>query len=321
VRQAVTGKGIMQSTKRAVGAVLLIGILVLTAAVAAAGEPGKAGMLSLRLGVGAREAAMGGAGVASTSGAAAAYWNPALATFQARGTSLMLQHHRWFDLFDHNAAALTHRAGPGVIGITFIGMYSDDIDRYGTEPVGVPQGSFSPYDISFGASYSRQLTSQFAVGVQAKVLYEKIDIYSDSGLAFDLFLAHRSAVIPGLALGASATNVGGQMKLNQEPFDLPQTFTLGVAYGPQSGILAEHLVLAGDLVLPNDGNAKAHLGAEVKLVPEFALRGGYRVNYDSQGLTAGAGFAYGVVGLDYAYEDITAEGLESGHKFSLHVDF
>jgi hypothetical protein len=311
----------MRSTMRAVGTVLLAGAMALTATVAAAGEPGKAGMLSLRLGVGAREAAMGGAGVASTTGAAAAYWNPALATFEAEGTSLMLQHHRWFDLFDHNAAALTHRAGPGVIGVTFIGLYSDEIERYGTEPVGVPQGTFAPYDVAFGVSYSRQLNRRFSAGVQAKFLYEKIDIYSDSGVAFDIFLAHRSDVVPGLSIGASATNLGGQMTLNQEPFDLPQMFTLGAAYGPLSGALADRLLVAGDLALPNDGNAKAHLGAEVKVVPEFALRVGYRVNYDSQGLTAGAGFVYGVVGLDYAYEDITAEGLESGHKFALHMDF
>ncbi len=321
MRRAATGKGTMRSTMRAVGVVLLVGALAATGTVAMAGEPGQAGMLSLRLGVGAREAAMGGAGVASTSGASAAYWNPALATFEATGTSLMLQHHRWFDLFDHNAAALTHRAGPGVIGVTFIGLYSDEIERYGTEPIGVPQGSFEPYDVAFGASYSRRFNEQFAAGFQLKFLYEKIDIYSDSGVAVDVFVAHRSTVVPGLSVGASATNLGGQMTLNEEPFDLPQMFTLGAAYGPLSGALANHLVVAGDLALPNDGNAKAHLGAEVKVVPEFALRVGYRVNYDSQGLTAGAGFAYGVVGLDYAYEDITAEGLDSGHKFSLRVDF
>jgi hypothetical protein len=308
----------MLSTKRVVAVVLVIAA---TAGAAGAAEPGKAGMLSLRLGVGAREAAMGGAGVASTSGAAASYWNPALATYETEGTSLLVQHHRWFDLFDHNAAALTHRTGAGVFGVTFIGLYSDDIDRYGNEPVGVPQGTFSPYDVAFGVSYSRQLTAQFAAGVQAKFLYEKIDIYSDSGWAVDVFVAHRSQVVPGLSVGASATNLGSQMTLDQEPFDLPQTFTVGAAYGPQSGMLGNRVVLAADLAMPNDGNAKAHLGAEVKIVPELALRGGYRVNYDSQGLTAGAGFVYGVVGLDYAYEDITASGLEAGHKFSLHVDF
>lgn len=321
MRRAVTGKVIMRSTMRAVEVVLLIGAMAVTATTAAAGEPGEAGMLLLRLGVGAREAAMGGAGVASTSGAAAAYWNPALATYEAPGTALMLQHHRWFDLFDHNSAALIHRAGPGVIGVTFVGLYADEIDRYGEEPIGVPQGTFAPYDVAFGLSYSRQFTPQFAAGVQAKFLYEKIDIYSDSGVAFDVFLAHRSTVVPGLSVGASATNFGGQMNLNQEPFDLPLMFTLGAAYEPQSGALANHLVVAGDLALPNDGNAKAHLGAEVKPVPEFALRAGYRLNYDSQGLTAGAGFMYGVVGLDYAYEDITDDAFESGHKFSLRVDF
>jgi hypothetical protein len=45
------------------------------------------------------------------------------------------------------------------------------------------------------------------------------------------------------------------------------------------------------------------------------------VNYDSQGLTAGAGFRYGVVGLSYAYEEMTTQGFDDGHKFSLELNY
>ena len=38
-------------------------------------------------------------------------------------------------------------------------------------------------------------------------------------------------------------------------------------------------------------------------------------------ITAGAGFRYGTVGLGYAYEDITDDALDSGHRVSLEFYF
>ena len=54
-------------------------------------------------------------------------------------------------------------------------------------------------------------------------------------------------------------------------------------------------------------------------MPELALRVGTRINYTSQGLTAGAGFRAGRLGVDYAYSDWTTEGFDDGHKFSLRI--
>jgi len=315
----------MQRTKT-IAAVALILLAVgagRPAPVEAAGSPGDAGMLFLRLGVGAREAAMGGTGVASTEGAAAAYWNPSRLALQETGTSLLLQHHSWLGLFDHEAAALTHDAGVGLIGFTFQRLGNrDEIPRYDAdENVGVPLGSFDAYDLAVGASFSRPIGEAFAVGLQAKVLYEKIDIYSDTGWAVDLFATYASPVIPGLIFAGSATNLGGQMQLDDAPYDLPQTVTVGVGYAPRTGMLADRVSLAGDVAFLNDSNEKAHVGGEFKLVPELALRVGYKVNYDSQGLTAGAGFRYKQIGLDYAWEEVSPDGLDPGHKFALELRF
>ena len=288
--------------------------------VRAGGNPGDAGMLSLRLGVGTRESAMGGAGVASTSGAAAAYWNPSRLAFTDQRTDIILQHHRYLGLFDQEAAALTHRGDWGVLGFLFTGLYSDEIQRYGTEPVGVPEGTFRPHDITLGASYSRQFGERVAVGVQAKMLYQRIDIYSDTGFAMDLFMTLRP-VISGLIFGLSATNLGGQMNLNAEPFDLPRTYRLGIAFSPENGFLANRLTLSGDILFPNDNNEKAHVGAEFWLVPQLALRGGTRINYEALSWTAGAGFRLGVVEVGYAYEEIKTEGLDSGHKIALELHY
>ena len=288
--------------------------------VLAGGNPGDAGMLSLRLGVGTRESAMGGAGVASTSGAAAAYWNPSRLAFTDQRTDIILQHYRYLGLFDQEAAALTHRGDWGVLGFLFTGLYSDEIQRYGTEPVGVPEGTFRPYDVTLGASFSRQFGERVAIGAQAKLLYQRIDIYSDTGFAMDLFMTLQP-VISGLIFGLSATNLGGQMNLNAEPFDLPRTYRVGIAFSPESGFLANRMTLSGDILFPNDNNEKAHVGAEFWLVPQLALRGGTRINYEALSWTAGAGFRLGVVEVGYAYEEIKTEGLDSGHKIALELHY
>jgi hypothetical protein len=311
----MVGKRETQGLRRGILTVL---ILVLAAPVMGAGTPGDAGLLSLRIGVGAREAGMGEAGVASSRGASAIFWNPANNVFADFETSLVLQHHRYLGLFNHESAAVAHRVGKGVLGFIFTGFYSDSIERYGTDQVGVSQGSFKPYDVAFGVSYAHPLGESFAAGINAKFLYERIDIYSDTGFAFDFFLTHK-AMIEGLVFAASATNLGGKVNLNEEPFKLPTAFRLGAAWTPDSDLFKSRLSITGDVVFPNDSTEKAHLGAEYQLIPEFALRLGTRVNYENQGLTAGAGFRTGVLGVDYAYEESTVEGFNDGHKFSLNL--
>lgn len=302
--------------------VTLLAVLLLAVAVtsgASAGNPGDAGLLSLRMGIGAREAAMGETGVASSEGAAAVFWNPANNVFnEDLETGLALQHHRYLGLFNHESAAVAHRMGRGILGIIFMGFYSDELERYGAEPVGIPEGTFKPYDVALGVSYAHPLGESFAAGMTAKLLYEKIDIYSDTGFAFDFFLTHK-AMIEGLVFGASATNLGGKMNLNAEPFKLPTAVRLGAAWTPVDSFFQEKVTLAGDVVFPNDSQEKAHVGAEYRIIPEFSLRLGTRINYTNQGMTAGAGFRTGVLGVDYAYQESTVEGFDDGHKFTLNL--
>jgi len=302
----------------AVIALSAIAMLALFGDAVQAANPGEAGLLSLRLGVGAREAGMGETGVASSTGATALFWNPANNVFADFETQLALQHHRYLGLFNHEFAAVAHRVGKGVLGFSFMGLYSDSITRYGEEPVAIPGGSFKPYDVAFGISYAHPLGESFAMGANAKLVYERIDVLSDTGFAFDLFATHK-AVVDGLMFAASVTNLGGQMNLNNEPFDLPRAFRIGIAYAPVGGLFKSRLTLSGDVVFPNDTNEKAHIGAEYRLIPELALRAGTRINYDNQGFTAGAGFQVGLLGVDYAYESSKIEGFDDGHKFSLNL--
>jgi hypothetical protein len=317
----IKGKGTpMVRMTRSISSVALafLALAMLLNGAVQAGSPGEAGLLSLRMPVGAREAGMGDAGIASSSGAAAVFWNPANNVFYDFDTTLILQHYRYLGLFNQESAALAHRVGDGVLGLVFMGFYSDEIPRASGEPVGVYEGTFKPYDVAFGLSYAHPIGERFSVGMNAKLVYQRIDFYSDTGMAYDFFVAHQ-ALIEGLMFGASLTNLGGQMNLYNEPFDLPTAYRVGLSYTPYRTFLKEKVTFAGDLFLPEDTNAKAHVGVEYRLLPEFTLRLGSKINYDLYGMTAGAGFQVGFMRLDYSYQDMTIGGFDEGHKFAVDM--
>lgn len=309
--------GLSKSTK-----VIFLGAaltLLLATSLAWAGTPGESGGLFLRLGVGAREAAMGEAGVASSHGASALFWNPANNVFEDFQTDLVLQHHRYLGAANQEAAAVAHRMAGGVVGVLFSGLYWDTIDRRSEENVGLVEGTFRPYDVSFGLSYARAIGERFGVGMTAKMIHSEIDLYSDTGLAFDFFVSHK-AMIEGLSFAASATNLGGDMNLYTIPYPMPTAYRIGASYSPTGEGLVGRLTVAGDVSFPNDTKEKGHFGAELALLPELVLRGGTRVNYDLQGWTAGAGFRpLDNMTLDYAYQNSKIEGFDDGHKFSLSL--
>ncbi|MBK7701726.1 MAG: PorV/PorQ family protein [bacterium] len=238
----------MSASPRRSALAALLAVLLLAGA-AAAGTPGTSGFLSLRNPVGAREAAMGGAGVASADGAAAVYWNPARLAFATEGTDLLLQHQRLWGLFDKETAAVAHRTPYGTLGFIFSGLYADEIERYEEDGVGVPLGTFRPYEVALGVNYARTIGEAFAAGVGVKLLHTEIDVYGDTGLAYDVFIAHR-AEIPGLWFGASLTNLGPDLNLNDAPFALPQAGRIGLAYDPQQDFFSGKLTVAADVLFP-----------------------------------------------------------------------
>ena len=72
-------------------AVFLLAIAVTSGAWA--GNPGESGLLSLRMGIGAREAAMGETGVASSEGAAAVFWAGLAQSAAIRRSGFALLYH------------------------------------------------------------------------------------------------------------------------------------------------------------------------------------------------------------------------------------
>lgn len=308
-------------TKSATLCLALAGLVLglATASETRAQEPGSAGVLSLRLGVGARSGAMGETGVAQATDATAVYWNPAGLT-AAEGTQVALQHTEYFGLFRQEALAISHRTEYGSLGLILSGFYSDDVDRTELDRTGVVLGTFRPYDVVFGLGYAIEV-AEVSVGLVGKVVYERIDAYSGSTGAFDLGIAH-DARIEGLRMAAVVQNLGRSLTLDEEAFDLPRTARVGLSYRPHLEGLPQlrRALGAAELVIPNDGNNRLHVGTEVELHESFTVRAGHRFAYDTWGATFGAGFARGPLSVDYAYMD-NGNDFDDTHRFSLRLAY
>jgi hypothetical protein len=108
-------------------------------------------------------------------------------------------------------------------------------------------------------------------------------------------------------------------------YPLPVCVRLGLAYDVISND-SSNLSLAVDALHPNDGSERLNSGAEYVFktgAADFAIRAGYRANYDVGGLTAGAGVKLRMgenkLKLDYAYTDMGL--LEMAHRISLGFNF
>ena len=191
--------------RTALALALVLGALAGVASLAHAGQAGTAGLLSLRLGAGARAAGMGDAYVSLADDATAAYWNPAGLAAVER-TDFTFMHQEWISSVRMETASVAHATGLGNFGLHFSGMYLDEIERYEDFPSAEPLGHFNVFEIAFTGAYARRIRS-WDVGIGIKGLHSKLDDVSASGWAVDAGARFHTR-ITGLTFAAAAQNLG-----------------------------------------------------------------------------------------------------------------
>ncbi|MGE5479584.1 MAG: PorV/PorQ family protein [Chloroflexota bacterium] len=297
----------------------------------------------LKIGVGARASAMGGAYSAVANDLTSLYWNPAglanLHTITAE-----------FDYCQYFADMSHSFAGASVpIGADFAAGIS--FTSFGTNAIPVttidhPEGTGATYDINdmaVGITFAGFLTEQFSFGITAKYINNSIASVSSSGVAFDIGTLYETG-IQGIKLGFAIQNLGGeqeyqgqdlgsQKKLYEElwqaPLDvsyissaysLPLIFRAGVA----SDIYTqdEHKVTgAFDFITVSDVAEQYNLGAEYTWNDLLSLRAGYQFGNEQLGFSGGVGIKYLGSGFggrfDYSISPTANLGLVN--RFSIGV--
>lgn len=289
----------------------------------------------LKIGVGARAAAMGEAYGAIADDATALYWNPAAAVVSEKD-QILVSHTEWFvDIRHEFGAVLYHLTPEDAVGLSFISLTTDDMPRTTTlMPTGTGE-TFRFQDLAIGLTYSRKMTNQFSFGVTVRYIREQLAELSMQNAVMDLgayyftgFSTTRFAIM--LSSFGSATRpegsvvVDGVGEVNQfEEFSPPTQFRLAFAMEPI--LLEEHrLTTSLQLNHPNDNAENIGIGLEYAWNETVFLRLGYRINVEEQRLpSAGLGVRvpveFSIIQFDYAVASYNLLGMI--HRFSLGASF
>lgn len=325
-----------------VAGMMLMALLPLSSAVAQ--KVGSTSMQFLHVMPNARATAMGDAYSTLAAGAEAVFWNPggvALATHN----QFSLTYINW--IFDAQQGALAYATSFddfGAIGIQFqyvdFGTFEETTNSVpyikDPEAPGITGRTFRPFSYLIGLTYAKSLTERFATGISIKYARESLfngsmvnaqvsqGVFEDvktwgAGVLFDFGVRYNTG-FHSVQLGASVQNFGADIKYAKESNAAPLLFRFGISgnlVGPDALVLTEEnnrVTVAFDLFQPNDYSQQAHAGIEYEFANTFALRGGYKFNYDSEGLTVGVGFKHTLgtvaLSLDYSYGSV---GTYLGH--------
>lgn len=252
----------------------------------------------LKIPVGPRGAALGGAYTALVDDATSLYWNVAGMT-GVTGSEITLTSNFWLLDLRHDFVAGVFPVGANNrIGFSLSYLSMGDMEQTTVEQ---PQGTgleFSAYDVAMGLGYARQLTDRLALGVQVKYVMESISKSRATAPAFDLGLLYRSQW-NNLRIGAAIANFGPDLQLTgddlrqrldphpgaganpddvplfleTEHFSLPIQFQVGASVTP---LTRESISLTASLDVRDsrDFNQEVRLGGEVLLMNTLFLRAG-----------------------------------------------
>ena len=283
---------------------------------------GTAGFNFLKIGVGARPAALGGAYTAISGDLEATGWNPAgLYGIQERTATLSYSSY----LVDTEAGFLSVAfAGPDrVWGLSVTYFSHGDLVRRDVD--GLDLGTFGASDVAVYVTAAQQvLNRKLTVGINLKAIYSNIDEWTSDAYVVDLGLI-APGPIKGMKVGASLANLGTVRSGFTEGFkdSLPVVFRAGFTHRPAHSPLP--MMFVADLNVPNDGDAYFTFGAEIDVADRLFLRPGYSLQQtgldgdENLGLSAGAGVDLDRYRFDYAFTSFPALG--DVHRLSLSGKF
>ncbi|MDZ7341639.1 MAG: PorV/PorQ family protein [candidate division KSB1 bacterium] len=273
-----------------------------------------------------RASAMGETFTTVEGVSSALFYNPAGLARMNHLLDVAVSWNSWIADITHNSLSLAvapRQGHYGVVGFSF--LWVDYGEFLGTMVWNNSRGfidteNFSPRAMAIGLGYGKSLTDKFSVGGQMKYVTQSAgrsvtpDINSPSGLgvaksvlsviAFDFGTIYQTG-FKSLAFGMSVRNFSEEIKFEQEGFQLPLTFRIGLAMNLmdfwEQYSQTHALLLAVDAVHPRSHGEYLSLGLEYTLLKLFALRAGYISNQDEFQFTYGLGIHKFGLSVDYAY--------------------
>ena len=225
-------------------------------------------------------------------------------------------YNKWITQTNISSVAYLTSNGKKAFGISARYLDYGKLDR--TDETGDFIGEFHPMDIVATTNFSYRLTPVHYVGVNLSLLYEQIDTSSSYGVSADLGYLYLSP-IEGLRFAGTIKNLGVTSKMDMERIKLPLSFDFSIikdfkfSYFPVSTELK---------IIKNidDSDIKINYGINASYKNLFTLRLGYKLNYESQNLSAGIGFKIEKIRVDYSFVPFSNE-LGDVHQIGINYIF
>jgi len=275
--------------------------------------PSATGYTFMKIGVGARPVAMGGAYTAVADDANALFWNPAgLALnedLSANATVMKL-----FQSVTYTSAGLVaspvRRAGVGVAG-AYLSATDTRRDEHGQKT-----GAFGLSDFVIGPGAAWEPAGNLGVGLGVRYVGSRIDSFTAYSASLDAGIIYRP--VGFLTVGASLLHIGPPRRFVADWEYQPANLRTGVAL--KFPFSQNHVLVASDLSAYPDYGPTVSVGGELYITMPTRGRGAVgdqglavRAGYQSgphvgtwSGFSLGVGYEYPIapgllVGVDVVY--------------------
>ncbi len=252
---------------------------------------GRSGLNFLKIGQGARPAAMGGAFTAISDGIDAIFWNPAGLT-KIEKRAYTLSYTNWLVDTKIYSGAFAVKYGRAALGLGVIALDPGDVEE---TTIFAPNGTGRTLDLgdlAIGAAYAITLTDRFSFGTQFRIIRESLDLETINTFDFNVGSWFKTG-FKSTRLAMSLRNLSKDITIDEQPFFVPSVFSIGGAmeiYGEQGD--PSYATLSSEALFVTDFGTRVHVGAELWLANVLALRGGYKFNYDAESFSLGAGIKW-----------------------------
>jgi len=303
---------------------LLMAILLVLPVLASGEQFAKVGTFGgqfLKIGTSARGTGMGSAYTGVADNASSVFWNPG-GLVNVVQSEVVIEHVEW--PADINLTTFVYasnpRSFPGTIALSARSLWLDPmLVRTAYEPDGNGQ-HFDAGASTFGFSYARFWTDKFSAGFTLNYIHEGLAETAVNTFGADFGVMYRIGV-KDLKLGMVIQNLGGKMTFDQTESKMPTQFKVGASFVPIHTANSK-LLFAAEFSHPSDNQERSNVGVEYTLNRMFHLRGGYHINYDTDGVAFGFGTSLHTgksskLSLDYSAVDMGP--LQYVHRLSLSV--
>lgn len=264
---------------------------------------GTSGAQFLKIGAGARPAAMGEAFTAVADDVNAIAWNPA-GLGRLPSPEFTTMHSQWFQEADYEFAAAAYPTALGTFGIGFNSFSVGDIERRAAD-TDAADGTFKSADSAYTLAYAKSLGENWSAGAGVTYLRQQLAGESAAAVSGSAGVLWRTPHEP-LTLGLAVRHFGSEVKFVDEGDPLPMTATLGAGYRA----CGDRLRLGLDLRRPRDNDLQYGAGLEFAQPLPWEMAGSLRAGYNSAGtdpsdgltgVSAGMGLSWRNWGFDAAW--------------------